>query len=662
MGRHEPSLVLAESSGNGRLVTGTGGSLQIRRVLTNPGEEMVAVCADEDGEHYELPLPELWSLVADNTEAISGISDSYTSWSDVPERLRERITTIMEAVATVHTGDPQCDLFLGGLPNPDRIDPAFNPNCTSQEQRIAAMSDRMKSQGIPWSRASFFRYSKAIYAEGWKGLVHGNYREANVDKLKSAYPDMYVSICRFAAKEAKAPNKPADTFRQLCQHQLEREGFDIQEIQSKALKQLMDAAYYENRLDQPYKTRQSKAIPNRGKQGTYSEPEPFRTLQADATPLDLLCLDQKGNVLEHVQVVAVICVASRRILAIDFFQGTFGGKELRRLVIRMVQGWIIPGNHQDSPPHLPDEIWLPAAQTQKFGSMGVDRGAQFVAQESIDLMRRVGINVDIAPQGRGEVKAVIERFFHTLSINESKWPGYKGPNRLERPRDIDRSFMLTFEELSTLMWSWIRESYHNTPHSGLRVPGTNRFLTPNQYLAEHLSRVGEIRVDQDLRKLLALMESKENVVTKKGIQLHGNFYDTHPGTLADLAESHVGRQGKRSGNRVRIYYSGYQPHAILVQIAPGGELLVCAREGQSVPEPFEELITDSLRKSLLELPSEEQQTRIANAASDSLVREAHDKAKKPRRRATRKNSKPDTGSIAVAKPDSDWFNLFEDDE
>lgn len=660
MAPKELSLLKTELAVDAKTVSGAQGTLWIRRVIRAPGQDLLLVCEDEQGEQYELFPHEVWSRVGRTEESAVTENGPYHARADIPVDQLRRIETIQRAVATVQTGDPDYDVYLGGVVNEANITEEFDPRLTTVNQRIAAMTKPLQKAGIPWSRATYFRYSRAIMKNDWASLIHGNRSDKALGSVRELHPELSQVIDAFARAHVKKPDTLKATFRSSCENHLKAtvDAEVLRAATTTSMRRLMDGAFHEYRLDQPFKTRQSKAVPNKGKHGTYREPEPFRILQADATEIDLLCTDQKGNVLEHVHLVVVIDVASRMILAIDFFVGSFTGSDLRRLLVRMTQGWFRPHATTSSIPRLPDMMWVPPDTTIKLGSAGVDRGAQFIARETLDLMRRVGMEGDVAPQARGEVKAIVEKFFGNLANQSTALPGYKGKSKSARDMSTERSAMLTKDEVIGLLWAWVENVYHETPHAGLRIPGTNRLLTPREYMTNYMASMGHIEVDQDARRLLNLMETAERTVTHKGIRHDNGHYDSRGVTLAELADSHSGRRGKGGGQKVRIFYSGYRPDAILVQLHRGGELLVCPREGHTVEEPFEDLLNDSLRNMVLEIPGETERRRAAKASMDELVRTSHEQARKPRRRRSLESAPPPSAVIA---PESDWFDIWEEE-
>lgn len=303
-----------------------------------------------------------------------------------------------------------------------------------------------------------------------RGLQHGNRRDVTLHRERAQHPELVDAIDRFTRPLIYQPTVTRQTFRSLCRDALDREEVRHGLVTSATLRRLMDGAHYAHRLDQPFKTRQSKNVPNAGKQGTWHETEPFRVLKADATPLDVKCVDQFGDPIKRVHMVVVIDAASRKALAMDFYADTFTSINIRRLLVRMTLGWALPEHSPSLLPFLPDTLSFPSTETLPLGTIGVDRGPQFVSQDTLEACRRVGIDVSVAPPGRGDVKGIIESFLRTVGLKSQAFLGYQGADQYARGKQGRNTARLTLPGLAAHFWEWVDRGYHQTLHPALLLP------------------------------------------------------------------------------------------------------------------------------------------------------------------------------------------------
>ena len=629
-------------------VSGPSGRLTITRAEATP-HGVIVTCERDDGEWFELPLHEAFSLVDTATEdPVLDWGPARHDWHLTPQD-ESRITTIHRAVATVMTGDPDYDVFLAGTRRGLNVLPQFDPATVDLETRIALIKPRMQEAGVSWSRRSYFRYKKVLEKDGPGALLHGNKADLSAERFREAEPALWVAVDDFAASRATEPTITKQAFRMLCRIRLDEQDIDRTCVSDAGLHRLMDFMFHKHRLDQPYKTRQSRAVSKAGKQGTWACPDPYRIVQMDATPLDLFCLDDKGEVIERVHVVVAIDTASRMVLGMDFFVGTFTSRDVQRLLFRMVQGWAIPGALDPSLPAVPERIEV------SIGGVLLDRGSQFVSKSSLAVFTRVGVDVSIAPPGRGDAKGIVESFLRTVGLISQTLPGHKGVDQLSRGRDSGRSHMLLLDELKTVLWEWVATCYHTRPHRALTIPGTKRQISPNDWMAHYVANVGEIHVDRDQRKMLALMDRDERTVSNRGVLVNGQYFDHAPESLAELADTHSGRRGRRAQHVVHVYRSGANPRAVLVQVRPGEPLLVCVPDPDLPQPPMQDLIDDAWREWMVDAEPEASTRAATKKAETELVRAAQQAAKKPGRVLRTPIAPPPQGKAASELVDPDWF-------
>lgn len=205
----------------------------------------------------------------------------------------------------------------------------------------------------------------------------------------------------------------------------------------------------------------------------YIDDDPFACTAYDTHDLNVDVRDQKTGIVGRALLSAHVVPATRENSGWDISLGAPCAEKMMRATI----GAIINNG--------------------KMAGIIADHGSEILNNWAITTFQTLGINPDYVPVGDPDAKAIMERFFGTVSTGFSNnLPGTtKGcPAALGDYPSKERA-CLSIEQLRTAYESWL-EVYHNTWHDGLYTSPAKKkaqlsALAPpaEQYTEEELKRL-----------------------------------------------------------------------------------------------------------------------------------------------------------------------------
>lgn len=250
---------------------------------------------------------------------------------------------------------------------------------------------------------------------------------------------------------------------------------------------------------------------------------PNEIWQADHTPLDILLIDEKGQVRKP-WLTIIIDDYSRAIcgyfLSFDHPSAMNTALALRQAIWRKKDPqWQICG--------------IP---TILYSDNGSDFTSYHIAQVAADLKIRLVNSIPGKPQGRGR----IERFF--LSVNQlflMSLPGYSPPG--SRIPEAE----LTLEEFIPLFEQFVIQEYHQRNHSAIKMPPVERWIGQG-----FLPQMPESLEKLDLLLLTVVRPRK---VHRDGIHFQTFIY-MEPTLAAYVGEEVIIRYDPRDLAEIRVFY------------------------------------------------------------------------------------------------------------
>jgi putative transposase len=177
----------------------------------------------------------------------------------------------------------------------------------------------------------------------------------------------------------------------------------------------------------------------------------------------------------------------------------------------------------------------------KMAGVVADHGSEILNNWAITTFKTLGINPDYVPVGDPDAKAIIERFFGTVSSGfTNNLPGTtKGSPKARGDYPSEECACLTLEQLRTAYESWL-EVYHSTWHEGL-------YTSPSQKKAQlsALAPPAERYTEEELKQLC---------VSRWYLKLDGGRVDTEHLTWFGAGIPEVRQKLKRNQKAV-VYYN-----------------------------------------------------------------------------------------------------------
>lgn len=236
----------------------------------------------------------------------------------------------------------------------------------------------------------------------------------------------------------------------------------------------LPTAYRRKREVSPFAldaSRQGWNVARRKHQGyqTRSLPErPYAELEADATPLDILVVDQRGACLGRPYLIAFIDRATRMVvgysITLDELSYAAVMEALRHTIYRK-QISHIDGLSDDDWPCFgrPEEIFF-------------DNGKEFLNRALQASSPQLGFKITRLPPREPWLKGLVEGFMGQVANLVHAFPGTTKSSWLELKdyENIDHP-IFTLKELDALFTKWLVTDRHRSPNRNLgTVPGVGR--------------------------------------------------------------------------------------------------------------------------------------------------------------------------------------------
>lgn len=173
----------------------------------------------------------------------------------------------------------------------------------------------------------------------------------------------------------------------------------------------------------------------------------------------------------------------------------------------------------------PDE-WINTTLPQNILA---DNG-EFAGNLPLDLINQLGVSIENAPSGRGDLKGNVEKMFH-LTEQElfGLLPGFSKKNYRERSEtDTNQKARLTLRDVTE---AYIRFVIFHNNKAMKHYPATQEMisdklnLTPNSIWRWSQENIGVYQVNHPIAEVrYALLRTGKAVITAKGVRLFGIHY------------------------------------------------------------------------------------------------------------------------------------------
>ena len=269
------------------------------------------------------------------------------------------------------------------------------------------------------------------------------------------------------------------------------------------------------------------------------EMRPGDQVQIDSTKFDLLGQTADGSA-RRFELTLAIDVACRAVLAYTITEYATNGVDAAQMLAKILmpepmrEGW--EDNLRFSYESIPfdrvcsfDERFEQAARSPVVfpDTIVIDNGKVFLSHAFLDACQQLGISVYQARPGTGHDKAIVERMFRTINPQFTEHiNGYINRSvHLRGKDDPPPEELLTVEELNELFGEYLI-TWHNKPHSGLRLPHRpDEDLSPNDYFEYAAAAFGYLPRPVSFGEAITLFPAQERTVQSYGVEINNRIYD-----------------------------------------------------------------------------------------------------------------------------------------
>lgn len=441
--------------------------------------------------------------------------------------LAERLAHVREAVTGYACGFAQ-------LAGPGEPRPQYDPGLPVM-QRFAA-----KAAELGVSVRTMQRWAARLAAHGAVGLVDGRERERAADVL-AGVDARWIEVCvRVLAEHTDASRPTAKLVLERVAARCTAEfGAGVVALpgSGRARRVLAELSRGSNALRGSTRGKRTAAQRPNGPYGRLRATRPGEYLLLDTTALDVFAMEP----------VTLRWVRAELTVAIDLFSRCVTGLRLSPVSTKSVDAAVVvcEALREDSRSHtsrgllpyagLPDALVLDAERAETWGGLPatavecavVDHGKIFLSEHLRAVCQRLGISIQPARPYMPTDKAVVERFFKSLSEGLLvALPGYKGPDVYGRGRDPQECAYYFLDELESIIREWISGVYHRRAHEGLVEPGAPGVaLCPLEMLDAGLRRAGRPRVPADPGMVYDLLAVAWRTIQHYGVEVGGMRYN-----------------------------------------------------------------------------------------------------------------------------------------
>lgn len=531
--------------GTGLLVDGTAAvviGLEADRALLRFGDGHVAAW-------------QLAALLAEPSTRVAGMQVPTQSsvgavLADLPEGEREkaalRLAHVREALTGYRSG-------LAAVAAPDEPRPEYGPGVALADRLVA------KAAELGVSRRTLQRWAKDLRELGPAALLDARALRG-ADRLCRIDP-RWVSVCRTVLAEHTDASRPTaqlllERIAARCAAEFGPDAVALPGI-GRARRALAELTRGSNALHGSTTGKRSIAARPAGVYGRLRAMRPGEYLLLDTTVLDVFAMEP----------VTLRWVRAELTVAIDLYSRCVTGLRLSPVSTKAVDAAAVLGEalRADSRSHtaqvalpyagLPDALVTDAERTEvgsglpavAVESAVVDHGRIYLSEHLRAVCQRLGVSIQPARPYMPTDKAVVERYFKTLSEGLlAALPGYKGPDVYSRGKDPTSCAYYFLDELEALIREWTSGVYHRRAHEGLvepAVPGLA--LCPLEMLAGGIARAGRLYIPARPDLLLDLLPVAWRTIQHYGVEINGLRYNGP--ALSGYRNRRSGLQGANPG-------------------------------------------------------------------------------------------------------------------
>ncbi len=485
-------------------------------VLTNRGRVIVSavqphgvlVSSGEDKPSY-LSFAEL--VVQEPAEGGGAVHRSlYPWWDGIGAEARKESLWRQEVVLEILTG------FRSGTAALRREGEPFRPFGTSfgvsEAQRRLAMMARIQGEGRPVSSVTLHNWIRAWEADGLRGLVDGRKTKSvqDFDQLDVRFRTMVEQeLSRF---DGNVSAVSVSENRRRIWARMAEEGVPRSVVPQRLGDEYIK--FMQQKLGRTPRAHKSALVRRRSGHGSSELLHPSHVCM-DVTRADVLVMDEHGQRATSVEIITVLSVSTRVVLALRVVprsatavEAALAMYDVMRPFSMKVEGtsvddwrWAglpsslrLPPQYSNQASDLQGEHWVPGLRPT---SVRTDHGANFMSGQFLSVLHEFGVGLLPSRVGAPTDNALVERWHETLQRGLQQLPGYKGRNAQQRGISVASEKLLSPRQLEQFLQRFIALDYHRSYHEGLVMPGLERGrFTPLEFFDAMMEITGVIEVPQ----------------------------------------------------------------------------------------------------------------------------------------------------------------------
>ncbi len=410
---------------------------------------------------------------------------------------------------------------------------------------------------------------RAWSAHGLRGLVdkratRGNQGfEALDERVRRIADDVFI---RFNGDDSKVNVKTIEAEIRL---QMKHEGLEAIHLPQRLFQEYLSERH--RALGRTTRAHRSRHLRRKASAHTSFPAMHPSHLALDATRADVLVWDEVHECPRSVEVLTVISVATRVVVALRVTPRSGNAVEAglvlydaMRPMSMLVEGTTVDDwrwcgvpetlDLSDVPIHRSPQRVIPPGQSLQSvqgihykpgvapSSVRCDHGSVFLSDHFVGILRDLGVDLMLSRGSKPTDNPHVERWHETLQRAYQAIPGFKGRNVAERGRKVEGAGerLLTAGELEQHLRRFVALDYHRSWHEGLILPGAERKarLTPLEMWDAMMEVTGRIHVPQHPDLIYQFLPIRWLTIGHAGVEYKNLTYDAP--VLDDFRDVRIG--------------------------------------------------------------------------------------------------------------------------
>lgn len=469
----------------------------------------------------------------------------------------------------------------------------YEPDATSQTQRINSKVQELTGMGIKCSKRTLSRWASDYRERGQEALLDGrqNRRQEPLGRLDDRVKGVLFSVI---GKETNRSTGSVDRLIDRLKAEMIRlyPGEDVQIPSDRTLRRHIDALTRGKYTTGNAPNRRTAA--NAPKRMFSARPAvaPGHEVQVDSSPFDIMVVtgidEDSGRIrIGRANLVIMLDKATQSIIATSVRLQGVKGVDLafmlaQCLTPRQLRPEGIVAFNEYELAEMPWAKFLSAEEASKFETtrpfikpqrIMKDNGSDYASTVFASACSRFGIDTTSAAVHTPTDKPNVERAFHTIKTKFAQYlPGYTGGSTDKRGEHPEKEDLLDIYTLAELFERWIAIVWQNMRHESLRDPLVPSIVhSPNSMYMAMFPMTGYVPLPLSADDYVALLPTELRTIQMDGIQIAYRRYDAHELHPYRLQEStDAGRGGKWT-----VHYNPHDPSAVWVRDPEGNGWIQC---------------------------------------------------------------------------------------